>query len=951
MTQLRIRSLLFSLLTVFLLNKVELTQSASISTLCFHQPGDGSTTRTTFIWSTRLRGGQESDSNESEEWQEQSSSEDDDITERREEDVAAAAQIELVRSKSPFRLLQEVREEVNSLSQSVANYDNSSEESVSTAPIRKPSERSSSAPPLVGGALTGRSKPVNLNSDNKVVTVPASVIVDANRVAPLSSRLMEEAIEEQIPEDDVSTGEDASPDKYSKQEAIFDSQVSRLWWTNVWTQQLSEIQNTSNSSSKEESIDYESEESESDPDITPANMSMEENSGQEEEWTPPEEAIKIEEDAESPDLNEEFEIEVTPIPTEVKANSTIDEDLFVSDEKKSFISSGAVSFCPFAQIMFAANTFFITLFTHLLHLYGFLLSFQWVPIDNVITFGLARKLPVLKLSTKLRRVRKFSARVTGLHGVLSGKPSTAQTRTGLQNLSEADAQRMQTIQKRIAALDKVREGVVDSTEDENQVRRQRFRFGRRDRIDRQEETLREDAIVEERKRLQEEAEDRRRQEDTKRDEARRLHRVKEIDRQISEGQARLQDLVCEKDVLQRRLNPLFNYSSEILSGDEDTVDTNSTVRVEASRKFKFPPDDLVEEYLDMTFSNRRIAKLNHTYLWQDPEFEEEDEELIGDDLLTPSADAFKLYREDREDWDSEKPKRKSGNGRKRGGGSWLLRQTLGKGPSIGEKIGEVAETAAYKAVCAAVMSFLAKLLSSLHGINVMKHSDIRLFLEQAPDLPRVGQGVIPGSSSDYAQETIKTVMRRNTKKGRRRSKLNAVEDSFVQRDAVTEMLLSHVQISAPLLKLFPLAWQRAFLGNIITLATSVMSDFFEGLQFQILGHSLTFAFAPITQEDMINHIGLSGAGFNSRRAKADEFEAAVRATAEDIADELKFLDRWHERALGSGVLRTQIANLVARIVLTLTDEILAGARMDLWSTQAGGPRMLAGLEYRTNSEE
>ena len=56
------------------------------------------------------------------------------------------------------------------------------------------------------------------------------------------------------------------------------------------------------------------------------------------------------------------------------------------------------------------------------------------------------------------------------------------------------------------------------------------------------------------------------------------------------------------------------------------------------------------------------------------------------------------------------------------------------------------------------------------------------------------------------------------------------------------------------------------------------------------------------------------------------------------------------RALGSGVLRTQIANLVARIVLTLTDEILSGARMDLWSAQAGGPRMIAGLEYRTKTK-
>jgi hypothetical protein len=542
---------------------------------------------------------------------------------------------------------------------------------------------------------------------------------------------------------------------------------------------------------------------------------------------------------------------------------------------------------------------------------------------------------------------------------MSGKPSPAMSSSRTTKISQEDEERMKSIQLRMAAFEKKREGVIDAAQVQEQQRRIRFGFLRRGREERQEELIRQAVLASEQQRLDDEADERRRKEEEARQEARRMERVKEIDRLIAEGQARLQDLVCEKDVLQRRLNPLFDYTSEtveVLGDDLPDIEmqewnnSNTTIRIEASRKFKFPPDDLVEEYLDMTFSSRRIAKLNHTDLWQDPAFDEEDDESIGDDLLTPSADAFKLYQDD-SFVNERKSKGQSGIGRKRGGGSWLLRQTLGKGPSIGEKIGEVAETAAYKAVCAAVMAFLARLLSSLHGVNVMKHSDIRLVLEQAPDLPRVGEGIIPGSSSDYAEEAIRTVMRRKSKKSRRRSKYHAMEDSFVQRDAVTEMLLSHVQISAPLLKLFPLAWQRAFLGNIITLATAIMSDFFEGLQFQILGHSLTFAFAPITQDDMINHIGLSGSGFNSRRAKADEFEEAVRATAGDVGENLKFLDRWHERALGSGVLRTQIANLIARIVLTLTDEILAGARMDLWSAQAGGPRMLAGLEYRTTTEE
>jgi hypothetical protein len=238
------------------------------------------------------------------------------------------------------------------------------------------------------------------------------------------------------------------------------------------------------------------------------------------------------------------------------------------------------------------------------------------------------------------------------------------------------------------------------------------------------------------------------------EEKRRMERVKQIDSLIVEGQGRLQELICEKDVLQRRPNPLFNYTTEEVKTEDpgsdnqenDDSGTTSSLSIQASRKFKFPPDDLVEEYLDMIFSSRRLTKMNHTYLWKDSESIDDDEDdTIGDDLLTPSADAHKLYqdtdvlRRNGKNGNQKNGNGKNGKGRNGGGGSWLLRQTIGKGPSLGEKIGEAAETAAYQAVCSAVMSFLARTLSSLHGINVMQHSDIRLVLEQAPGLPPVGK--------------------------------------------------------------------------------------------------------------------------------------------------------------------------------------------------------------------
>jgi len=137
------------------------------------------------------------------------------------------------------------------------------------------------------------------------------------------------------------------------------------------------------------------------------------------------------------------------------------------------------------------------------------------------------------------------------------------------------------------------------------------------------------------------------------------------------------------------------------------------------------------------------------------------------------------------------------------------------------------------------------------------------------------------------------------------------------------------------------------LGNIITLVTAVVADFCEGLEFHILGHRLSFAFTPISEADMLRQLGSFADGFNRHKASQAQFEEAVKATADDLEGELNFLDKWHERALGSGMLRTQIANLIARLVLTLVDDVLGGARMDLWTAQAGGPRLVAGLEYRT----
>ena len=360
-----------------------------------------------------------------------------------------------------------------------------------------------------------------------------------------------------------------------------------------------------------------------------------------------------------------------------------------------------------------------------------------------------------------------------------------------------------------------------------------------------------------------------------------------------------------------------------------------------------------------------LITLIYRELWQSRSDDGMDDDEIGDDLLTPGAGARKLY----ENLDElENGMNRNGN-RNKGGGSWLLRTGFGRnGGSIGEKLGETIEIAAYKGVCSAVMMVFARMLSGLHGVNILSHTDIRTYIEQDPDLPPVDKKHGPlGRDSNYAQDAIKNALQKGAKKKRKTSKHSSThrssnrrhghelsEDAFIQRDAVVETLISHCQISAPLLKLFPLDWQRAMVGNIITLATAIVSDFADGLHVQILGHALTVSFKPITSADIIQHIGVGGFRQNHRRKRPDEFEAAVLATAIDISESLSFLDgwlEWFERRVGGGVLRSQIGNLIARVVLTLIDEVLSGAKLDLWSSQANGPRLYAALEYRTSSSK
>ena len=524
-------------------------------------------------------------------------------------------------------------------------------------------------------------------------------------------------------------------------------------------------------------------------------------------------------------------------------------------------------------------------------------------------------------------------------------------------------------------------------------------------------------------------------------------RLKEIDRLLERRSQQMAALATEKDLILNMLNPLWNYTTatsydelnaarrrqQEQESQEEKVKQGSSKGKEsivAQKKFNFPNDDLVDEYITMLVSSERLIKLNHSDLWRngdaadndnddknDDDLDDEDEWLTGEELAKRRRSRERTTAEQQHQKQQQQYPR---NG-EHAGSRWLRIQGLG------EKIGLAIEDVAYKVICFQVMGVLARGLGSLHGINVMGHADIGIKAEQAPILPpNLATG--PYCTTDsYARQAFQNAISSKSRKKRKTQRNKNNHDPYctadaadaVQRHAVIETLLSQCQVAAPLLKLFPLVWQRALIGNLVIVITAVLTDFLEGLELQVLGHRLEVKLKPITEQDIMKRLqqrqqegssslaspyyyngdfrerpqGLGSSPYWSQGGDGgrqdpynipfadmnDEedparsyqaFEAAVQATAADLAGNLKFLDKWHERVfLGGDSIRLQVATLIARVVLSLVDDILSDARLDLWSSSSsrngggggggltmlnammggGGPRLKAGLYYRTTT--
>lgn len=195
-----------------------------------------------------------------------------------------------------------------------------------------------------------------------------------------------------------------------------------------------------------------------------------------------------------------------------------------------------------------------------------------------MTFGLASKHSNLRLSRRLRSTRKLFSSLTGFHGLLSGKSYYESINLdssgtfGSRKMESSPDHNTITVKNPTSRFDS--ENSEPSNDATNEAK------------------LRELFELEEEKRLE---------------------RVKTIDRLIAEGQERLQHLICEKDVLQRRPNPLYQYSSQSAQASDSNEGqakvSGSSIDQTTSRQFEFPPNDLVDEYLEMIFWSRRLIKV------------------------------------------------------------------------------------------------------------------------------------------------------------------------------------------------------------------------------------------------------------------------------------------------------------------------------------------------------
>eukprot|EP00977_Amphora_coffeiformis_P028832 scaffold37412_cov153-Amphora_coffeaeformis.AAC.1 len=442
-----------------------------------------------------------------------------------------------------------------------------------------------------GGALAVMKAPVESR------TAGLFGAFDTSSVKPLSSRLIQDD-ETKAP---VVTLDETQPGALVTAEKLSDTptttttksaQPQNLWWNNAWQQQFpdgaiieeievmaqdapSEASATYTEMKKDEKIEDEEEGFDELEGIVQAEK--EERKKKKVEYPPPPlpieevpveaiEALPQSDDGDSP---------ILPIPEEAASQ----ESIMLPDATPESSAATKRRYRPAS---------------------AYESSGYWGAIDNVFSIGLAGSHPSLRLSRRLRVVRKQVASVTGLHGAISGKSRKVARPTSVP-IAQEDDEHMGMLRRRLAAIDRARGNLGLSANGNDREGRKRGIFGRL--LSSDEESLRDEEsqysfiLQQERNRAEAKA---------------RQKRVQEIDEQIAQGQKRLLQLATEKDILQRRPNPLWNYTTTLEELDRarrpptENSTAEATKSVNPSRQFNFPPPDLVDEYLTILFASGRL---------------------------------------------------------------------------------------------------------------------------------------------------------------------------------------------------------------------------------------------------------------------------------------------------------------------------------------------------------
>ena len=130
------------------------------------------------------------------------------------------------------------------------------------------------------------------------------------------------------------------------------------------------------------------------------------------------------------------------------------------------------------------------------------------------------------------------------------------------NVTDIEDPKMGLIGRRLAAIDRARQNIERITKAQNKSQERSFLFWSKNKHDNVLESSPDEFHPQP-------------TEQERMEQRRRTRRVKEVDALIQSAQKQLMQLACEKDLLQQRPNPLWNYTATSATENTENVVTDS----------------------------------------------------------------------------------------------------------------------------------------------------------------------------------------------------------------------------------------------------------------------------------------------------------------------------------------------------------------------------------------